>query len=180
MLKTTEGNHAERPPNLAEVIAFRWARLQVAGVIRFFSPAVGSCYQVPNKTGLTSTNSLSALAACFSVVGNPGTLQAKSFRGLCEKFSVEAKKQEAKERKAERMNRKMDKLGRKFGRVEFVKTFEEAEKLAAVWIRERKEADELKSWKVQILHNRYEAFGKWKVQETETFDFDKGGVHYVR
>lgn len=178
MLKTTEGNHAERSLNLAGVILFWWARLKVTVVIRFFSPASGSCYLVPHKTGLTLTDCLSALAARFSVVGKPGTLQAKSFRGLCEKFLVEAKKQEAKERKAERMNRKMDKLERKFGRVEFVKTFEEAEKLAAVWIRERKEADEIKSWKVQILHNRYEAFGKWKVQETETFD--KGGVHYVR
>ena len=73
----------------------------------------------------------------------------------------------------------MTNIERKFGRVEFVKTFEEAEKLSANWIRERNRLKDKRSFKVQIMHNPSEVLGKWRVQETETFD-NVGGVQYVR
>lgn len=73
----------------------------------------------------------------------------------------------------------MDKLSKKFGRVAFVETFHEAEKLSANWIRERNRLKDKRSFKVQIMHNPAAALGKWKVQETQTFD-EVGSVQYVR
>jgi len=63
----------------------------------------------------------------------------------------------------------MTNIERKFGRVEFVKNFDEAEKLSANWIRERNRLKGKRSFKVQIMHNPVAALGKWKVQETQTF-----------